>query len=74
MTRPSRSPSWKISSILPDVNGTLVTDRKLLAERTKAAVADRNREDGFAHAIERFVPGSAQSDAVVDIARAGDRG
>jgi hypothetical protein len=46
----------------------------LLTDRTKAAVADRNREDGFAHAIERSILGSAQSGAVVDIARAGDRG
>jgi hypothetical protein len=37
-------------------------------------VTDRNREDGFANAIGRFVLGSAQSGAVVDIARAGDRG
>jgi hydroxymethylpyrimidine pyrophosphatase-like HAD family hydrolase len=74
MTRPSRSPSWKISSTFSDVNGTLVTDQKLLTDRTKAAVADRNREDGFAHAIERSILGSAQSGAVVDIARAGDRG
>jgi len=43
MTRPSRSPSWKISSIFSDVNGTLVTDQKLLTERTKAAVAALHR-------------------------------
>jgi hydroxymethylpyrimidine pyrophosphatase-like HAD family hydrolase len=43
MTRPSRSPSWKISSVVSDVNGTLVTDQKLLTERTKAAVAALHR-------------------------------
>ena len=39
MTRPSRSPSPKISSVVSDVDGKLVTDQKLLTERTKAAVA-----------------------------------
>ena len=39
MTRPSRSPSPKISSAVSDVDGKLVTDQKLLTERTKAAVA-----------------------------------
>ena len=43
MTRPSRSPSSKISSVVSDVNGTLVTDQKLLTERTKAAVAALHR-------------------------------
>jgi hydroxymethylpyrimidine pyrophosphatase-like HAD family hydrolase len=43
MTRPSRSPSWKISSVVSDVNGTLVTDQKLLTERTKGAVAAHSR-------------------------------
>jgi hypothetical protein len=39
MTRPSRSPSPKISSAVSDVDEKLVTDQKLLTERTKAAVA-----------------------------------
>ena len=39
MTRPSRSPSPKISSVDSDVDGKLVIDQKLLTERTKAAVA-----------------------------------
>ena len=39
MTRPSRSPSPKISSVVSDVDGKLVTVQKLLTERTKAAVA-----------------------------------
>lgn len=33
MTRPSRSPSPKISSVVSDVDGKLVTDQKLLTER-----------------------------------------
>jgi hydroxymethylpyrimidine pyrophosphatase-like HAD family hydrolase len=129
MTRPSRSPSPKISLVVSDVNGTLVTDQKMLTELTKAAVAAlhrrgiifsfissrpprglrmvldafvamfkqagfgivigiaapavqraadvvtaSNREDGFAHATKRFIFGSAQSGAVVDITRAGARG
>jgi len=43
-------------------------------QRAPDVVTDSNREDGFAHAIERFVLGRAQSGAVVDIARAGVRG
>jgi hypothetical protein len=39
MTRPSPSPAPKISSVVSDVDGKLVTDQKLLTERTKAAVA-----------------------------------
>jgi Cof subfamily protein (haloacid dehalogenase superfamily) len=39
MTRPSRSPSRKISAVVSDVDGTLVTDEKLLTDRTKEAVA-----------------------------------
>ena len=126
MTRPSRSPPPKISSVVSDADGTLVTNQKMLTEHTKAAVAalhrrgiifsiissrpprglrmvldafvamfkqagfgialgiappavqraadvvtDSNREDGFAHAIERFILGSAQSGAVVELTRAG---
>jgi hypothetical protein len=43
MTRPSRSPSPKISSVVSDVDGKLVTDQKLLTKRTKAAVAAQSR-------------------------------
>jgi Cof subfamily protein (haloacid dehalogenase superfamily) len=39
MTRPSRSPPRKISAVISDVDGTLVTDEKLLTDRTKEAVA-----------------------------------
>jgi Cof subfamily protein (haloacid dehalogenase superfamily) len=39
MTRPSRSPSRKISAVVSDVDGTLVTDEKLLTDRTREAVA-----------------------------------
>jgi Cof subfamily protein (haloacid dehalogenase superfamily) len=39
MTQPSRSPSRKISAVISDVDGTLVTDEKLLTDRTKEAVA-----------------------------------
>ena len=39
MTRPSRSASRKISAVVSDVDGTLVTDEKLLTNRTKQAVA-----------------------------------
>jgi Cof subfamily protein (haloacid dehalogenase superfamily) len=39
MTRPSRSPPQKISAVVSDVDGTLVTDAKLLTERTKETVA-----------------------------------
>jgi Cof subfamily protein (haloacid dehalogenase superfamily) len=39
MTRPSRSPSRKISAVVSDVDGTLVTDEKLLTDRTKEAVS-----------------------------------
>jgi Cof subfamily protein (haloacid dehalogenase superfamily) len=39
MTRPARSPSQKISAVVSDVDGTLVTDEKLLTDRTKEAVS-----------------------------------
>jgi Cof subfamily protein (haloacid dehalogenase superfamily) len=39
MTPPSRSPSRKISAVVSDVDGTLVTDEKLLTDRTKEAVS-----------------------------------
>jgi Cof subfamily protein (haloacid dehalogenase superfamily) len=39
MTQPSRSPSRKISAVVSDVDGTLVTDEKLLTDRTKEAVS-----------------------------------
>lgn len=39
MTGPSRSRSRKISAVVSDVDGTLVTDEKLLTDRTKEAVA-----------------------------------
>lgn len=39
MTRSSRSPSQKISAVVSDVDGTLVTDEKLLTDRTKQAVS-----------------------------------
>ena len=43
MTRPSRSAPPKISAVVSDVDGTLVTDDKLLTEHTKAAVAALHR-------------------------------
>ncbi|MDB5551765.1 MAG: Cof-type family hydrolase, partial [Rhizobium sp.] len=39
MTR-SRIPSTKISAVISDVDGTLVTDDKILTERARSAVAD----------------------------------
>jgi Cof subfamily protein (haloacid dehalogenase superfamily) len=39
MTRPPHVPSFRIAAVVSDVDGTLVTDEKLLTERTKAAVA-----------------------------------
>jgi len=38
MTRPPHLPSLPIAAVVSDVDGTLVTDEKLLTERTKAAV------------------------------------
>jgi Cof subfamily protein (haloacid dehalogenase superfamily) len=40
MTPPPRFPSTKISAVISDVDGTLVTDDKILTARAQAAVAD----------------------------------
>jgi Cof subfamily protein (haloacid dehalogenase superfamily) len=40
MTRVSRTPSARISAVVSDVDGTLVTDDKRLTARTKASVAE----------------------------------
>lgn len=40
MTLLPRVPSTKISAVISDVDGTLVTDRKMLTSRAQAAVAD----------------------------------
>ena len=39
MTAPLRPPSRRISAVLSDVDGTLVTTEKVLTARTEAAVA-----------------------------------
>ena len=40
MTSARRTPSGKISAVVSDVDGTLVTDAKVLTERAQAAVAE----------------------------------
>jgi Cof subfamily protein (haloacid dehalogenase superfamily) len=40
MTRRARIPSTKISAVVSDVDGTLVTDDKILTERARLAVAE----------------------------------
>jgi hydroxymethylpyrimidine pyrophosphatase-like HAD family hydrolase len=42
--------------------------------RAVDVVTDINRGHRFAHAIERFILGRAQSGAAVDVTRAGARG
>jgi len=43
--RPGRSPSTVISAVVSDVDGTLVTDDKILTARAQAAVAKLHAED-----------------------------
>jgi Cof subfamily protein (haloacid dehalogenase superfamily) len=50
MIRIRRSPAAKISALISDVDGTLVTDEKVLTDRTRAAVAGL-RANGIAFAI-----------------------
>jgi Cof subfamily protein (haloacid dehalogenase superfamily) len=49
MTPPPRSPATKISAVISDVDGTLLTEEKILTPRSKAAAAElRSREIAFA--------------------------
>lgn len=50
MTPIRRSPATRISALISDVDGTLVTQEKILTERTRTAVAGL-RADGVAFAI-----------------------
>jgi hypothetical protein len=72
MTVSPRISSPKISTLVSDVDGTLVTDDKKLTVRAQAAVAKlhSNRDDGFAHAVEQFIFGDDRSNAQVTIVRA----
>src|SRR5271163_111727 len=44
MISPPRSPATKISAVISDVDGTLVTDDKVLTARAEAAVAGLSAE------------------------------
>src|SRR5438270_554888 len=49
MTPSSRSPATKISAVISDVDGTLLTEDKVLTARSRAAAAElRARGIGFA--------------------------
>ncbi len=45
----------------------------LQVQRAADFVTDSNREDGFAHAIERFILGGSPSHAPIEAVKAGDR-
>ena len=60
MSTPRRKPPAKISLLISDVDGTLVTSDKVLTERTRAAVAGlRERGIGFAVTSSRPPRGMA---------------
>ena len=42
-------------------------------QRAADFVTDSNSEDGFAHAIERFILGGGRSNGQVEVAKTGDR-
>ncbi len=62
MIRP-RALRFTYPAVVTDVDGKSVNDERRLTSRAADFVTDGNREEGFANAVERFIPGGGRERA-----------